>query len=94
MAVTTIATEELESLLELVATQDARIASLEAENDFLHRERVLLKEGPDALVKRFKGASPDEPCPPGYGRGNAGQLVLTDHAMIYARLKAQRRGEN
>lgn len=92
MGVTTIATGELESLLELVATQDARIASLEAENDFLRRERVLLKEGPDALLKRFKGASAFEPCPPGYTRGHAGQLVLVDHEMIYARLKAQRGG--
>lgn len=93
MAVTTIATGELESLLELVATQDALIASLEAENDFLHRERVLLKEGPDALLKRFRGASPEEPCPPGYGRGAAGQLILTDHAMMHADLRAQRRGK-
>lgn len=93
MGVTTIATGELESLLELVATQDARIASLEADIDFLRRERVLLKEGPDALLKQFRRASPEAPCPPGYYRGNSGQLVLGDHKMIYERLRAQRRGE-
>ena len=93
MGMTTIATEELESLLELVATQDGRIASLEADIDYLRRERILYKEGPDALLKQFKRPSPEEPCPPGYYRGNSGRCVLGDHEMIYENLRAQRRHE-
>ena len=88
-----IPAEKLESLLELVATQDARIAALEAEIDSLSRERVFLKEGPAALRRQYAGPSSETPCQPGYIRGNAGQEVLADHQTIYALLRAQRRGE-
>ncbi|WP_156399059.1 hypothetical protein [Methylobacterium sp. Leaf466] len=92
MAVTTNATAELESLLELVATQDARIAALEAENDFLHRERILYREGPQELLRQFSGPSAGEPTPPGYGRGNSGQLIILDPELLYQRLREQRLG--
>lgn len=82
MAVITIATAELEFLLELVATQDARITTLEAENDYLHRERILRVDGPDELLRRYVGASTGEPAPPGYAHGNSGQRADRPQAHL------------
>ncbi|MGX9983164.1 hypothetical protein [Methylobacterium fujisawaense] len=59
---------------------------LEAQCDFLLRERDIYRQGPAAAQTPAMAAL--EPCPPGYTRGAAGQLVLVDHERIYAMMHA------
>ncbi|TNC10864.1 hypothetical protein FF100_22190 [Methylobacterium terricola] len=58
------------------------VAELEAENDFLSRERLLLVGGPQALAKIAPGPilRHTGPIPEGCGIGNAGQLICLTHA--------------
>ncbi|AWN35418.1 hypothetical protein DK427_06490 [Methylobacterium radiodurans] len=59
------------------------MSELEQQVDFLMRERILYTEGPQALEAK---APTTEPAPPGYAYGNAGQLVLADHELVYRHL--------
>lgn len=86
-----ISPEEVEHLLNTIDSLEAQVASQAARLDFLERERSLRVEGAGELLKRFGGASSDgEPTPTGYIRGNAGQLCIADHAMVYRMLREQR----
>lgn len=60
---------------------EAQIAELSSQVDFLARERLLYKEGRDAL-ERTTNPSVDllAPLPAGFGRGNAGQVVGLTYA--------------
>lgn len=61
----------------------AYIADLEAQVDFLMRERILYREGAAALTSTVPATGHTGPV------GNAGQPVLT-HDGLYAVLRAQR----
>ncbi|SEH89272.1 hypothetical protein SAMN02799636_04320 [Methylobacterium sp. 275MFSha3.1] len=65
-------------------TLTAYILDLEAQCAFLLQERDMYRQGPAAAQAQAKAAL--DACPPGYVRGNAGQLVLVDHERIYAML--------
>ncbi|MRI57509.1 hypothetical protein D8770_26810 [Methylobacterium sp. DB1607] len=86
-----ISLEELEHLLNTIDSLEAQVASQAARLDFLERERTLRVEGAGELLKQFGGASFNgEPTPIGHVRGNAGQLCIADHEMVYRMLREQR----
>jgi hypothetical protein len=59
----------------------AHIEALEAQVDFLLRERILLKAGRQGLEQATNPADVLKPCRPGFGRGHNGQeIALTYEA--------------
>jgi hypothetical protein len=67
-----VTADELDALLVHIAQLEAAVTE-QAERI----ERLTIqREG-------AKAVSPRNPAPPGYTHGNAGQLVLADHAEIY-----------
>ncbi|MCF4129004.1 hypothetical protein [Methylobacterium sp. SyP6R] len=71
------------SEIELEALTDY-ITELEARVDFLTRERILFKEGREALERSTQAEDPLRAVPEGMGIGASSQMVCLTHAAALA----------
>lgn len=81
----TIPDDEWAAIAAHLESLEAQVTELTAQVDYLSRERLLYREGRDAL-ERATSPAVDllAPLPTGYGRGAAGQVIAVTHEAAVA----------